>query len=226
MDDRRPDDEAGGAVDGAAGGHADVLALVLGHLDARGRARAVEHVLACRHCRLEHDELTAAVSSVLAAVPEVQPPLGFDQRVVARMRRDGRGRRRWQRIALGAAAAVILVAVAAVWRATDDSGNGVAAGVAPLEVVGDHRQVGTVSLGQVDGETVMVVALVRAPEGRSYRCRTVFADGTSTESDPWPASYAAWIVPLPEGSHDIRTVELVSDDTDAVWSVADFSDPS
>jgi hypothetical protein len=207
-------------------GHADVLALVLGHLDARGRARAVEHVLACRPCRDEHDELVESLTGVLAAVPEVQPPLGFDQRVVALMRRDDRRGRHRRRVVLSVAAAALLVAVgvaAAVWGLTRSSDRTTTAGVAPLEVVGDARQVGTVSLGRVDGETVMVVALVRAPEGRSYRCRTTFADGSSAESASWPASYAAWIVPLPAGDHDVRTVELISDETDRVWSVADFA---
>jgi hypothetical protein len=217
MDDGRPDDEL-------VAGHIDVLALVLGHLDARGRARAVEHVLACRDCRLEYDELAGSIGTVLAAIPEVQPPLGFDQRVVAQLRRDGQGRQRWRRALVSVAAALVVVlAVATAWQITRDSAPGPEAGVAPLEVVGDRRQVGTVSLGRVDGETVMVVALVHAPEGRSYRCRTTFADGSSTESDSWTASYAAWIVPLPAGDHEVRTVELVSDDTDRVWSVAEFS---
>ncbi|MBI5089515.1 MAG: hypothetical protein HZB15_11850 [Actinobacteria bacterium] len=216
MDDEPRDDD-----------HPDVLALVLGQLDARGRAQAVEHVLACRQCRAEHDELAGSVSALLAAVPEVQPPLGFDQRVVTTLQRDRRGRKRWQRAALtAAAAAVLIVAVAGlVWRGTSDGGGRPTAGVAALEVVDSGRQVGTVSLGQVDGETVMVVALVGAPEGRSYRCRTTFVDGTSTESAPWPASNAAWIVPLPSGWREVRTVELVSDDTDRVWSAADF-DPA
>ncbi|MCU1359767.1 MAG: hypothetical protein JWN99_1056, partial [Ilumatobacteraceae bacterium] len=58
-----------------------------------------------------------------------------------------------------------------------------------------------------------------------YRCRTTFSDGTVTESDPWPDGYGAWIVPLPGSSNvDVRSVQLVVDGTDHVWSSASFTD--
>ena len=45
----------------------------------------------------------------------------------------------------------------------------------------------------------MVVAIVAAPDGVSYLCRTTFADGTTSESEAWPPGNGAWIVDLPAG---------------------------
>ena len=92
-----------------------------------------------------------------------------------------------------------------------------------LELADGGGDVGTVSIGALEGETVMVVALVSAPEGVSYRCRTTFADGSMSESEPWPSESGAWIVPLPASADSqVETVELVVDGTAHVWSTASF----
>jgi hypothetical protein len=207
--------------------HVDVSALVLGHIDWHRRGEAVAHLLACPTCRAEYDEMAATLGELLPAVPEMQPPLGFDQHALARM---GIGRTRargaLQRRLLTAAAAVLIVVLGAVgwWATTRDTSTAVGHVVA-LELVNGGSQVGTVSVGDVKGETVMVVALVDPPEGVSYRCRTTFSDGTVTESEPWPDGYGAWIVPLPGTmSGQVDSIELVVDGTDHVWSAASFID--
>ena len=61
------------------------------------------HVLRCAACRHEYDELAATVEDLLPAVPGVQPPLGFDERVLARLGATRPpapthgSRRRWRR---------------------------------------------------------------------------------------------------------------------------------
>ena len=79
------------------------------------------------------------------------------------------------------------------------------------------------SISDVDGERVMVVAIVTAPDGVSYLCRTTFADGTTTDSEAWPPGSGAWIVALPASTTSpVETVDLVVDGTDHVWSSASF----
>ena len=63
----------------------DVVEFVLGTVDGDRRARMAAHVLRCAACRHEYDELAATVEDLLPAVPGAQPPLGFDERVLARI---------------------------------------------------------------------------------------------------------------------------------------------
>jgi hypothetical protein len=213
-------------ADNIEDGHVDVVAVVLGQVDAQRRAQMATHIVQCPACRSEYDDMAATVRELLPAVPAVQPPLGFDQQVLARMglsqpERRNRPRMGWL---AGAAAALILAVVAVSWWTTTDRTEQRSIGsVSALERADGGGHVGTVSVGDVDGETVMVVALVSAPEGVSYRCLTTFSDGTTAESDPWPSGYGAWIVPLPQsGTRQVDSVELLVDGTDHVWSTASF----
>ena len=205
------------------GEHVDVVALVLGDVDGRRRAEMAAHVLGCPTCRREYDEVAANVGELLPAVPGVQPPLGFDEHVLRRFQPRDTGRRpRWAWLAAAAATLAIVVAAALGWWATraDDERAG---DVAALTLADGGAPVGTVSITDVAGERVMVVAIVAAPDGVSYLCRTTFADGTTSESEAWPPGNGAWIVDLPRATRsDIETVELVVDGTDHVWSSASF----
>jgi hypothetical protein len=151
----------------------------------------------------------------------VQPPIGFDERVLARLTPPSTARRgpprRW--IAGAAAAIVVLVALAGMWIASM-SDSGPSEDVAAL-VLADGATVGTVSVSEVEDERVMVVAIVDAPDDVSYTCRTTLADGTMVVSDPWRAGAGAWLVTLPS-TGDVAAVELVVSGTDNVWSTATF----
>lgn len=206
----------------------DVVELVLGTVDTDRRAALAAHLLRCSSCRREYDELAETVEALLPAVPAAQPPLGFDERALAALLpgrvSGGRHAPRWRWLA--AAAAVLLVAVVvpvAIWAASRDDGTGtdVAGEVATLRLA-DGEPVGTVSIADVAGEPVMVVALVGAPPDVGYFCRTHLADGTVTDSESWPAGNGAWIVPLPDGA-EVTSVEVMPTGTDYVWSSATFT---
>ena len=77
-------------------------------------------------------------------------------------------------------------------------------------------------VSDVDGDRVMVVAIVEAPPGVSYTCRLRLADGSVVDSHPWQPGAGAWIVPLP-GAADVTDVDLVVTGTDHVWSSATFT---
>lgn len=197
---------------------------MLGHADAQLRRQVMAHMLACPACRAEYDDMVVTLDELLPAVPAVQPPLGFDEQVLAKMGVGPAARRGvMQRRLLMAAAAVLVIVGAGIgwWAVTRDAGS--TGQVAALQLVDGGNEVGTVSVGDVHGRPVMVVALIDAPQGVSYRCRTTFADGSVTVSDPWPAEYGAWIVPLPQSSAgQIDSVQLVVDGSDHVWSTAEF----
>jgi len=205
----------------------ELVDLALGHVAAERRSVLAEHLLACPRCRRTHDDLVAAVEAVAVAVPPVQPPLGFDERVLGRAGAvtppaAGPRSRRW----LPVAAAVVLVALAlgAVgggWWAGRDDPAGTADRVAAL-TAGD-RDVGSATVTEVGGEPVLVVGLTTGRGGVAYICRMRFADGSTLDTDPWAAAPGAgWLVPLPTDRGALTGIELRAPGAGAVWSTADL----
>jgi hypothetical protein len=208
----------------------DVIELVLGTVDGDRRARLAAHVLRCAECRRQYDELAATVQDLLPAAPAVQPPLGFDERVLASLAADsgngaavgGAQRRRWPWIAAAALVIALLVPVG-VWLASRSESAGSAGVVATLHRTQDGSSVGTVSVSDVGGKTVMVVAITDAPPDVSYYCRIAFADGTMIESGSWPEGNGAWIVPLSGGRAHVTSVAVLPHGTEKVWSTANLT---
>jgi anti-sigma factor RsiW len=204
----------------------DVVALVLGTVDGDRRAHMAAHVLACPVCRQEYDELSATVEDLLPAVPGVQPPLGFEERVLGRIGSAARAaappparRSRWPWLVAAAAAVLLALAVPLGLWARDD-GSVTAGAVAPLRTE-DGTAVGTVAVSHLDGAPVMVVAFVAAPDGIAYHCRIRFADGTTLDTPAWQGN-GAWVVPLADDTPGISSVDVMPDGTDRVWSRASF----
>ncbi len=206
----------------------DVIELVLGSVDGDRRARLAAHVLRCAACRREYDGLAATVQDLLPAGPAVQPPLGFDERVLARLAADqanggavgGAGRRRWPWIAAAAAVVVALLVPLGVWLASRSEPAPSAGVVATLHRTKDGAPVGSVSVSEVGGRAMMVVAITDAPPDVSYYCRIAFADGTTFDSQAWPAGNGAWIVPLTGHPTEVTSVAVLPHGTEKVWSAA------
>jgi hypothetical protein len=68
--------------------------MALGTLSGDERAAAVDHVSSCSRCRLVLDELSQVSDALLLMAPEVEPPIGFESRVLAEVRPTRRPRRR------------------------------------------------------------------------------------------------------------------------------------
>ena len=65
----------------------DVAAeLALGVLTGRERAQAIAHLDHCASCREEVRQLTATGEGLLGLLPSVEPPAGFEARVMDRHR--------------------------------------------------------------------------------------------------------------------------------------------
>ena len=86
----------------------------LGILPAGERADVARHLLGCEECRNEVRELEEVGTELLGLVPDAEPPLGFDRRVLAHVQRPRRRPvRMWvaSGVAAAAAAAVVLVSM-------------------------------------------------------------------------------------------------------------------
>jgi hypothetical protein len=217
----------------------ELVDLALGHVQGRRRAELTAHLLECAACRADYEALSTAVGDTVAAVPSVQPPVGFDAAVLERLAAESpspgrtgrvtprRRRRRPHRRArptwwIAAAAAIVLIAGAILYVAGRDDGESLAA-VVPLRVVESGETVGTVSVSEADGQAVLVVAVLGAPPDVSYTCRMWLEDGTVVEAPPWPATErGAWIVDVPGPVDTLDRVELVATGSDHVWSSASF----
>jgi Putative zinc-finger len=93
--------------------------LALGVLSGRERAEAIAHLERCPACRSDVRSFTVVADQLLEMVPGTEPPWGFEQRVLRRLRKPGSRRRGrllrsgfvLSRRHLAAAAALIAVAV-------------------------------------------------------------------------------------------------------------------
>jgi hypothetical protein len=130
----------------------DLAELALGTLTGRERAELLSHLEECPRCTEELERFSAAADSLLLAVPEVEPPVGFEVRVLDRLAaerldppvprlgatlqlgarrrsaaiaRAPRARSGRRLVASAAAAAVLLAALGfGIGRATDGTGGG------------------------------------------------------------------------------------------------------
>ena len=87
----------------------------LGILPPAEQAEVARHLLTCDECRAEVQDLAEVGTDLLGLVPDAEPPLGFDRRVLAHVQRPRRRRSvmTWATsgVVAAAAAAAVLVAV-------------------------------------------------------------------------------------------------------------------
>lgn len=98
--------------------------FALGVLPGRDRIELIAHIERCPSCRAHLADLTCLADNLIALVPPVEPPAGFETRVLSAA---GAGaspsarRPRWRRFGPRALAAVVLAAAVAAggWGARD-----------------------------------------------------------------------------------------------------------
>jgi hypothetical protein len=155
--------------------------LALGILGGAERAEVVLHVNACARCQAYVVELTEAADAIPQLVPEVEPPAGFEARVLRRLGEDQRrSRRRWVVAMAAAAAAAVIVSITAV-RVIESSDTTSVATATPVAVAmqggatgapagwayvsSGHGVAVSVSYGVPAGRYQVVVEPVRGPGG-------------------------------------------------------------
>lgn len=130
--------------------HAMAAELAVGVLSGSERAGAVAHLARCPSCQQLMVELTGAADELLLLAPEIEPPPGFESRVLARLAEQRTPRRSRLRTLLAVAAIVMVAAV----------GGGLAAQ----------------AVGHDGGGVHLRTALAISASGRTT-CRVVLSDG-------------------------------------------------
>jgi hypothetical protein len=99
--------------------------LVLGLLGGDDRARLLDHLGDCAACAGEASELTGVVDEVVVHLaPPVDPPAGFESRVLARLAPPAPSTPWWRRPMTIAAAAAVAIAVAGTTTGLYVTGGG------------------------------------------------------------------------------------------------------
>ncbi|MEU6933596.1 hypothetical protein AB0A05_31045 [Streptomyces sp. NPDC046374] len=212
--------------------------LALGVLPARERAEAVAHLDRCPECREYVEQLTAAGDGLLGLLPEAEPPVGFESRVVAALapapaprRRRGRRRLRLAAAALAAALAcgfggwAVGTVVEGAPAVSTDPGRAARPGLfeAALVAPGGH-EVGRVFAHQGNpGWVYMSVDLEGAGSG-PVRCVLDGSDGGSAVLGSFALKdgYGYWAAPAQVGSAAPAGVRLL-DPAGTVLATAGFA---
>ncbi len=111
--------------------------LALGVLGGAERAEAIIHVNGCARCQALVNELAEAADALPLLAPEIEPPVGFEQRVLSsgRAHRRRSVRRLVSAVAVAAAAAAILsVTIVRVVEAGSDTPRATAPAAKPTAV--------------------------------------------------------------------------------------------
>ena len=201
--------------------------LAVGNLCGEERAAAIAHLAGCTACQQEINELVSVTDRLLLLGPRVEPPAGFEERVLAALpsrhaqpRRQPRPRRRWA--PLLAAAAVALILVGGGWLVDLRlSGEPALAGAemrtATGEIVGEvflHRDEPGTLFMTLPGWAEQIERY--GPSSAIYAMRIETSDGDVTTRPVTLDDHASWATSLDVDPDSVTTVALVDRDG-RVW---------
>lgn len=181
----------------------------LGLVSGADRAALLDHLESCDDCRTLVHDLTAVADALVLAGPQAEPPSGFEEGVLARFG-AAPPRRRW-RVAVGAAAAAVLLVLAfAIGR-----NAGTSPGVREVTMrTPSGRMVGEAYVHGGSPSWVFAAVPGWKDDLTEYRLRVTLADGTSTEA----TGIGSWGTMVADGDQ-VRSVELIGADG-RVWCSA------
>jgi anti-sigma-K factor RskA len=199
--------------------------LALGEVAEPERSVLLAHVAQCGECRRRLDGVLALTDSLLALAPAIEPPAGFESRVLERlgvdtqpMRTSASDRSRWRVLAVAAAALVVIAAVAlggfAVGRRDQPAAFGSVSAAGSI-VRADGTQAGSIRLVAADRSFALVTIARPRASGGSVACRLLLADGQSVAIGSW--SYddvkgGVWAVGIDDSLLSAVGMELVDDE--------------
>lgn len=200
--------------------------LALGEVAEPERSALLAHVANCSDCRQQLDGVLALTDSLLALAPAMEPPAGFESRVLERLgTADARpgvdvtpDRSRWRHLMVAAAAILLLVAVAiggfAAGRRDQPTAAGTVAGEGRI-VRADGSEAGSIRLVTADRPYVLVSIDHPRPAAGSVTCRLVMADGRSVTVGSWSyddVKAGVWAAGIDADLLSAVGMELVTDD--------------
>ena len=217
--------------------------LALDLLYGEERAAALAHLETCRPCRREVALLTDAADEIRLLVPEVEPPEGFEQRVVARIAaaaaeqqatapavpRPRRHRTRLRGLAAVAAVLVVVVAASVLVLSGGDDGTEVAAARSAAMRTTTGQVVGDAALSTDPAAIVVDVpdwaGLVNsygATVDATYWLAVEDGEGSRALERLPPVDEHPWTVTLDVPPSTVAAVSIV-DNRGTVWCTARFA---
>jgi anti-sigma factor RsiW len=189
--------------------------LALGQLDDPERSRFLAHAADCPRCHSLFEGLGTVVDRLLLAAPQVEPPAGFEGRVLARLdTAESRGPHRSSRlgtsIVLAGSIAAALMIVVTVMVIRGDGGSSTAAAI----VASGGGEVGSVEL--IAEPTAHVLVVIDAPRPGPGRraCELRRPDGSWTTVGWWDAADIAsgvWAVGIDPALLDATAMRITLD---------------
>lgn len=197
--------------------------FALGILPGEERGTVAAHLLRCPECRQEVDGLARVGDQLLELIPDAEPPLGFDRRVLSALRtRHSRPRRlRLGRKRVGAGIAGLAAAAAVVGFVVAD-GHGDHAHEVTAALVSDGHRIGSV---YVQGHPPWLWMTVdHASVSGTVTCELLESDGSVKPLGSFDlvAGSGSWAAPEPQGAGRVAGARLVSSDG-RILAVARFA---
>jgi hypothetical protein len=189
--------------------------LALNTLSGESRDQVVHHLDHCPRCRATVAELIDTSDRLLEMMPEIPPPPGFENRVLAALRTAEPRRRHWGVLAAAMVLAVALVsagwllgsATSAIGR-DDDSQSGTRT-LLYSPVTSGHDQLGQAYL-YPDDPAWMYLSTARVQGETTVRCMAVKPDHSTTPLGTFrlPAGRGDWqlTTAVPEGAVVVATL--------------------
>jgi hypothetical protein len=204
--------------------HEQAAELALGVLPGRDRAEALAHLNECPECVEHLRSLTEIGDGLLELAPGVEPPVGFEDRVMHRLGFAKRRSRRtgWPRIALAAAVAAVVFGLGgwAVGSQTQSSPPSSAPATAQpvlrvASLVGPtHQRVGEAFAYVLPGHPPwLYMAVNTGGVSGPVSCDLQRADGQLVPVGSFwlTAGYGSWGVAIPFDPSAVVGARLVSD---------------
>jgi anti-sigma-K factor RskA len=203
----------------------DVAAeLGLGVLGGVERVRALAHLDDCPRCRALVEEMAEVSDALFELGPEVEPPAGFESRLLARReqpRRSSRLRRRWP-VAVAAALSTAAAVAAVVSLAAPGSPGFRVEHPAAVAALGGRSLVavslhhGSAEVGQLFVYTGrpswMFMTVESGVPSRPVTCEIILGDGRTVDVGSFTiaAGYRSWGSTVNVDPSNIRAVRLVT----------------
>lgn len=202
--------------------------LALGILPAEERAAALSHIEQCRECRSYVHDLTLVGEELLTLLPAVEPPPGFENKVLNSLVRPVRHARKRKLVATAVAAtawigAWLTGALVGFPVGSQDSASPPSEAVIEAEFTSTGQPVGHayvyadeptwayMDMNQTGGQTGLV------------RCDLVLRNGRTIEIGTFrvAAGRGHWGSPVPVAAADLSSIRLVGTDG-TVMAAASF----
>lgn len=204
--------------------------LALGTVSGAERAGALDHLAGCAACRELVDQLARAADNLLLLAPVVEPPPGFESKVLSRMRvapvRELRRPRR-RRLALRIAAAALVAAMSGAGVAWLTENGDRPADIRTVLIADDEGQWTCRAMVYGDDPTWLVVSLDRVDGSRnSYSVEALHAgspEPVRLGTFALDGGHGTFARPLEQTAGELRSVRVL-DAGGRVRYTMDFED--